>query len=190
MLWNLPEDMRFFKNTTWGFPLIMGRKTFEALGNKPLAGRFNIVISRKPGYKTGNPEVQETDSLAHAIELARKKMQKKLFIGGGGQIYKESLLLCDTIYMTRVFTRLDGDAFFPEIPKDVFHLAHSKKVPADEKHAYCHGFSNLDQNKNTPGSYRLGPMYSKSQLALKWFQYYAQASNGRGHGIHSPLYMH
>jgi len=46
MLWNLPEDMRFFKNTTWGLPILMGRKTFEALGNKPLPGRFNIVISR------------------------------------------------------------------------------------------------------------------------------------------------
>ncbi len=93
MLWNLPEDMRFFKNTTWGFPLIMGRKTFEALGNKPLAGRFNIVISRQPGYNAGNSEVQEADSLMNAIELAGKTDAKEAFIGGGGQIYKESLLL-------------------------------------------------------------------------------------------------
>jgi len=72
MLWNLPEDMRFFKNTTWGLPIIMGRKTFEALGNKPLPGRFNIVVSRRPGYTSGNPEVQHTDSLTKAIELAKK----------------------------------------------------------------------------------------------------------------------
>jgi dihydrofolate reductase len=150
MLWSLPEDMRFFKNTTWGFPLIMGRKTFEALGNKPLAGRFNIVISRKPGYKTGNPEVQEANSLANAIELARKTDAKEAFIGGGGQIYMESLLLCDTIYMTRVFTQLDGDAFFPEIPKDVFHLVHSKKVPADEKHAYAMDFQTWTKIKTLP----------------------------------------
>ena len=150
MLWNLPEDMRFFKNTTWGFPLIMGRKTFEALGNKPLTGRFNIVISRKPGFKTGNPEVQEANSLANAIELARKTDAKEAFIGGGGQIYKESLLLCDTIYMTRVFTQLDGDAFFPEIPEDVFHLIHSKKVPADEKHAYAMDFQTWTKIKTLP----------------------------------------
>ena len=140
MLWNLPEDMRFFKNTTWGLPLIMGRKTYEALGNKPLAGRFNIVISRHPGYKTGNQEVQEADSLLKAIDLAKKMDAREAFIGGGGQIYKESILLCDTIYMTRVFTTLDGDAFFPEIPKHIFHLIHSKKVQSDDKHAYAMDF--------------------------------------------------
>jgi dihydrofolate reductase len=140
MLWNLPEDMKFFKNTTWGFPIIMGRKTFEALGNNPLPGRFNIVISRQKDYSTGNSEVQEADSLSKAIELAEKFGTKEAFIGGGGQIYRESLLFCDTIYMTRVFIQLDGDAFFPEIPKDIFTLTSSRKVPADDKHAYAMDF--------------------------------------------------
>jgi dihydrofolate reductase len=148
MLWNLPEDMRFFKNTTWGYPLIMGRKTFEALGNKPLAGRFNIVISRQAGYRAGSPEVQEAGSLLQAIELAGKMDAKEAFIGGGGQIYQESLLLCDTIYMTRVFTRLEGDAFFPEIPKDIFQLTHSRKVPADEKHAFAMEFQTWTKIKS------------------------------------------
>jgi dihydrofolate reductase len=150
MLWNLPEDMRFFKNTTWGFPLIMGRKTFEALGSKPLAGRFNIIISHQPGYKTGNPEVQETDSLEKAIELARNMDAKEAFIGGGGQIYKESLPLCDIIYMTRVFTHLEGDAFFPKIPQDVFQQTFSKKVPADERHAYAMEFQTWTKIKLIP----------------------------------------
>jgi dihydrofolate reductase len=140
MLWNLPEDMKFFKNTTWGFPLIMGRKTFEALGNIPLPGRFNIVVSRQPGYNTGNPDVQVTDSLFKAIELAGKTDSKEVFIGGGGQIYKESILLSDTIYITRVFAKLDGDAFFPEIPADIFNLTHSMKIPANGKHAYAMDF--------------------------------------------------
>jgi dihydrofolate reductase len=148
MLWNLPEDMRFFKNTTWGFPLIMGRKTFEALGNKALAGRFNIVISRQPEYQTGNPEVQQADSLMKAIDLAKKTDAKEAFIGGGGQIYKESLLLCDTIYMTRVFAQLQGDAFFPVIPEDVFQLTHSKLVSADEKHAYAMDFQTWTKIKS------------------------------------------
>ena len=150
MLWNLPEDMRFFKNTTWGYPIIMGRKTFEALGNKPLAGRFNIVISRQPGYKAGNPEVQEAGSLLKAIELAKKLDAKETFIGGGGQIYKESILLCDTIYMTRIFTTLDGDAFFPEIPTDIFHLTYSKKIPADEKNAFAMDFQTWTKIKSIP----------------------------------------
>jgi dihydrofolate reductase len=148
MLWNLPEDMKFFKNTTWGFPLIMGRKTFEALGNKPLPGRFNIVISRQPGYSAGHPDVQETDSLFKAIELAGKTDSKEVFIGGGGQIYKESLLLIDTIYITRVFARLEGDAFFPEIPTDIFKLTYSMKVSADEKHAYAMDFQAWNRIKS------------------------------------------
>lgn len=140
MLWNLPEDMRFFKNTTWGFPLIMGRKTFEALGNKPLPGRFNIVISRQPGYSAGNTQVHEAKSLLQAIELAAGTDAKEVFIGGGGQIYKESMLMCDIIYLTRISATLDGDAFFPEIPKNIFHLTHSIKVPADEKNAFSMDF--------------------------------------------------
>src|SRR5450432_1501657 len=136
MLWNLPEDMRFFKNTTWGFPLIMGRKTFEALGNKPLAGRFNIVISRQKGYTTGNEEVKVAGSLADAIEIAGKTDAKEAFLGGGGQIYAESILLCDIIYMTRIHTHIEGDAFFPEIPENIFQLSNSNKVLSDEKHVY------------------------------------------------------
>jgi dihydrofolate reductase len=150
MLWNLPEDMRFFKNTTWGFPLIMGRKTFEALGNKPLPGRFNIVISRQPGYSAGNPEVQEANSLLKAIELAKKTDAKEAFIGGGGQIYKESLLMCDRIYMTRVYASLEGDAFFPVIPENIFQLTHSKKVPADDKHAFAMDFQTWTKIKSIP----------------------------------------
>ena len=150
MLWNLPEDMRFFKNTTWGYPLIMGRKTYEALGNKPLPGRFNIVISRQPGYRAGNPEVQEADSLQKAIELAKKMDSKEAFIGGGGQIYKESILMCDTIFMTRVFAHLDGDAFFPVIPEDIFHLTRSRKVPADDKHIYGMDFQTWTKIKSIP----------------------------------------
>lgn len=148
MLWNLPEDMRFFKNTTWGFPLIMGRKTFEALGNKPLPGRFNIVISRQPGYSAGDPQVQEATSLLNALDLAGKSDAKEVFIGGGGQIYRESLLMCDTLYMTRVSAKLDGDTFFPAIPENIFNLTFSLKVPADEKHAYAMDFQTWTKLKS------------------------------------------
>jgi dihydrofolate reductase len=150
MLWNLPEDMKFFKNTTWGFPLIMGRKTFEALGNKALPGRFNIVISRNAAYSAGDPQVQEAISLTHAIELAAKMDAKEAFIGGGGQIYKESILLCDLIYMTRVQANLEGDAYFPVIPENIFHLTNSLKVPADDKHAYTMDFQTWSKIKSIP----------------------------------------
>jgi dihydrofolate reductase len=140
LLWNLPEDMKFFKNTTWGFPVIMGRKTFEALGNKPLPGRFNIVISRQTLERTGNTDVQQADDLAKAIDLAVQTDAKEAFIGGGGQVYKESLLLCDTIYMTRIHAILEGDAFFPDIPTDIFELISEKNTPKDDRHAYAMSF--------------------------------------------------
>jgi dihydrofolate reductase len=150
MLWNLPEDMRFFKNTTWGLPIIMGRKTFEALGSKALPGRFNIIVSRSQVFASGNPEIQYADSLNKAIELAKKMDAKEAFIGGGGQIYKESILICDTIYMTRVFSFLEGDAFFPEIPSDFFQMTYSKKVVADEKHAFDMDFQTWKKIKSIP----------------------------------------
>ena len=147
MLWNLPEDMRFFKNTTWGFPVIMGRKSFEALGNKPLPGRLNIIISRQPGYKVSNPQAVQTDSLEKAIGLAANSDAREAFIGGGGQVYHEALVLTDTIYMTRVFANLEGDAFFPPIPQNIFTLFHSKKIAADEKHQYAMDFQTWNKIK-------------------------------------------
>ena len=150
MIWNLPEDMRFFKNTTWGFPLIMGRKTYETLGGKPLAGRFNIVITRDKKYTAAHPAVQVAGNLAEAIALAKQTDCKEAFIGGGGQLYAESILVCDKIYLTRVKAILEGDAFFPEISRDIFELAHSKIVPADERHAYPMDFQTWTKKNAVP----------------------------------------
>ncbi len=150
MVWNLPEDTRFFKNTTWGFPLIMGRKTYEALGGKPLPGRFNIVITRQQDFKAGNQGVQVATTLSEAIRLAEQTDSKMAFIGGGGQLYAESIMQCDIIYITRVKATLDGDAFFPEIPLDKFQLSHSKLVPADEKHAYTMDFQSWTKKSSLP----------------------------------------
>jgi dihydrofolate reductase len=148
MVWHLPEDFRFFKNTTWGLPLIMGRKTYEAMGAKQLAGRFNIVITRQPDYRKAHPEVEVAGNLAEAIELAKKTDSREAFIGGGGQLYAESILLCDKIYITRVKASPTGDAFFPEIPTDVFVMTHSRLVPADEKHAYAMDFQVWEKKKS------------------------------------------
>ncbi|MDP4132120.1 MAG: dihydrofolate reductase [Bacteroidota bacterium] len=148
MVWYLPEDFRFFKNSTWGLPLIMGRKTYEAMGAKNLAGRFNIIITRQKDYLKEHPDIQTAGSLAEAIDLAKQTDAKEAFIGGGGQLYAESILLCDKIYITRVKAILEGDAFFPEIPGDVFELTHSRIVPADEKNAYSMDFQTWEKKKH------------------------------------------
>jgi len=150
MVWHLPEDFRFFKNTTWGLPLIMGRKTFEAMGEKQLAGRFNIVITRQADYQQAHPEIQVARNLEEAIELAKKTDSKEAFIGGGGQLYAESILRCDKIYITRVKANPEGDAFFPEIPRDIFTMTNSRIFPADEKHAYAMDFQTWEKKDPVP----------------------------------------
>jgi dihydrofolate reductase len=137
LLWHLPNDLKFFKNTTWGMTVIMGRKTFEAV-NKPLPGRFNIVITRQPGWK-GEGAIVATD-LADAIKKAEETNCKEIFIIGGGEIYKQGIEMAGKIYMTRVHATLDGDTFFPVIDENKWQLTSSQDFAADEKHKYAYSF--------------------------------------------------
>ena len=137
LLWHLPNDLKFFKNTTWGFPVIMGRKTFEAV-NKPLPGRTNIVITRNQDWKYEG--VKTALHLAGAIELARQTNAKQLFIIGGGEIYTQAIPLADTIYLTRVHTILKGDTFFPVLNESQWELFSNDDFSADEKHAFDYSF--------------------------------------------------
>lgn len=137
LIWHLPNDLKFFKNTTWGFPTIMGRKTYEAL-NKPLPGRTNIVITRNPGWKADG--VTTAGSLDDAIAKGYETNAKQIFIIGGGEIFAQSVPIADSIYITRVHATLEGDAFFPEIDEDKWALVSNEDFPADEKHAYPYSF--------------------------------------------------
>jgi dihydrofolate reductase len=140
LLWHLPNDMKFFKNTTWGMPVVMGRKTFEALAGEPLPGRFNYVITRNKDWHPQREKVQVAPSLPASIELAKETDCKEVFVIGGGEIYKEAMTIADRIYMTRVHAVLEGDTFFPVIdPKD-WQLVSELAFPADEKHAYAYSF--------------------------------------------------
>jgi dihydrofolate reductase len=140
LLWHLPNDMKFFKNTTWGFPVIMGRKSYDALKGNPLPGRFNIVITRQENWNPGNDSVAVVKTLEAAIELATTRGTKEIFIIGGGQIYEQSMSIANRIYLTRVHTSLEGDAFFPEVNPDQWRLISRQDFPADEKHAFAYSF--------------------------------------------------
>lgn len=137
LLWHLPNDLKFFKNTTWGFPVIMGRKTFAAV-NKPLPGRTNIVITRKPDWKAEGAITAL--GLEDAIQKAGETNAKQIFIIGGGEIYKQSMPIADTIYLTRVHAVLDGDIFFPAIGESEWELVSNDDFPVDEKHAHAYSF--------------------------------------------------
>lgn len=137
LLWHLPNDMRYFKNVTWGFPVVMGRKTFEALG-KPLTGRKNIVLTRQPDWKAdGTVAVKSFDD---ALLLANEMDVKELMVIGGGEIYSALFDTARRIHMTRVNADLDGDTFFPEIDPKKWKLVSQKNYEADAKHAYNYSF--------------------------------------------------
>jgi len=147
LLWHLPGDMKYFKNTTWGMPVVMGRKTYEALAGEPLPGRFNFVITRNKNWHPGNDTAQVAPDLATALRMAEGTDCKETFVIGGGQIYAEAMSVADKIYMTRVHTVLEGDTWFPVIDEKVWELTDNRDFPVDEKHAFAYSFQIWERKK-------------------------------------------
>jgi dihydrofolate reductase len=117
LLWHIKEDMRFFRTTTSGHPVIMGRKTFESLGSKSLPKRTNIVITRADREFEG---ALTAHSLEEAIRMAGD--DEEIFIMGGAQIYREALAVADRMYITHVERDYEGDTAFPEIDYSQWRL--------------------------------------------------------------------
>jgi dihydrofolate reductase len=137
LLWHLPKDMRFFKNTTWGMPILMGRKTFESMGSKPLNGRLNIIITRNKNWVSEDVTVVHT--MEEAIALADKFSYKELLVIGGGEIYEMALPMAVKIWLTRVHTTIEGDVYFPKLNTD-WEMVSSTQNTADEKHKFSFDF--------------------------------------------------
>lgn len=136
--WHLPQDLKFFKNTTWAMPVIMGRKTFDAVG-RPLPGRTNVVITRNSNWS--HPDVWVAETLQAAIAMAGQLQTHEIFITGGGQIYREALPLAGRIYLTRVHTSIaDADTWFPVLDNDQWQLQWKRPFEADDKHAFAYQF--------------------------------------------------
>ena len=129
LLWHIKEDMRFFRTTTSGHPVIMGRKTFESLGSKPLPKRTNIVITRADREFEG---VLTAHSLEEAIRMAGK--DQEIFIMGGAQIYAQSLDIADRMYITRVERDYEGDTSFPEIDYSKWTLVKEERFERGEEY--------------------------------------------------------
>ncbi|MEQ1553340.1 MAG: dihydrofolate reductase [Ferruginibacter sp.] len=142
MLWHLPEDFKFFKNTTWGMPIIMGRKTFESIG-KALPGRTNIIITSSKNW-----QINDTIAVANineAIKTAEATNAKEIFITGGGEIYIQAMPKANKIYRTLVHTNIDGDTFFPKIDETVWVKTFEKNVAADEKNVFDMSFQTWER---------------------------------------------
>lgn len=126
LLWRLSEDLQFFKRTTMGCPVIMGRKTYDSIG-RPLPGRRNIVITRNAAWSA--PGIDSAPSLQAALALLDASVDKA-FVIGGAQIYTEALPLVQEIVLTEINKDFEGDAFFPTWDKAAF-----KEVSRDVQHA-------------------------------------------------------
>ncbi|MBO5893740.1 MAG: dihydrofolate reductase [Alistipes sp.] len=133
LLWHISEDMRFFKRTTSGHPVIMGRKTYDSLG-RPLPNRTNVVISRTAEHIEGCTIAR---SLEEAIALFPD--HEEIFIIGGAQIYALALEIADRIYITRVEHDYEGDTSFPSWDESKWQLLSRDSYPCGEK--YPHPFA-------------------------------------------------
>ena len=135
--WHLPNDLKYFKNLTWGMPILMGRKTFDSIG-KPLPGRKSIVITRNTDWQYEGVDV--VHSIEDAIQKAKAFGVKEIFVIGGAEIFKTSLPNANRIYLTRIHHHFDGDVFFPQILEDEWSLISSRFCEADEKNKYQHTY--------------------------------------------------
>ncbi len=143
MIWHLPDDFKRFRQLTTGHYIIMGRKTFESLP-KLLPNRTHVIITRQQDYPVPEGCIR-VNSLEDAIKACPQN--ETIFIIGGGEIYRQSLSLSDTIELTRVFTNPEADAYFPEITPNEWQLVSEEFHPKDEKHAFDFSFQTFTKIK-------------------------------------------
>ena len=140
LLWHIKEDMRFFRTTTSGHAVIMGRKTFESLGSKPLPKRTNIVITRS--------DVKFEGALtAHSLEeaIAMAEGDEEIFIMGGAQIYAIAMDVADRMYITRVERDYEGDTSYPEIDYSKWRLVSEERHERGEEYESPFAFLTYDR---------------------------------------------
>jgi dihydrofolate reductase len=140
LLVHMPADLKFFKATTMGHPIIMGRKTYESIG-RLLPGRRNLVITRRTDYRIEGGEIYH--SLQAAVESCR---DGEVFIIGGAEIFRQSLHITDVIHRTLIMAELTADTFFPDF-KDEFRLDSSVCHEKDEKNPYDYCFERWVRKK-------------------------------------------
>jgi dihydrofolate reductase len=121
MPWHLKEEFKHFKQTTFGFAVIMGRKTFETLG-KPLKGRKNIIVTGNRDFIADYEETIICHSLDESIDYCKSEMYEKAFIIGGGQIYKQAILIADEMVLSFMKFEAEGEVNFPEIRSETWQL--------------------------------------------------------------------
>jgi dihydrofolate reductase len=143
--WRLSGDLKRFRADTIGRPVIMGRRTYEAIG-RPLPGRINIVVTRRTDWRAEG--VERAASLAAAIEIARGHAgEGEICVIGGGEIYREAMPLADRLKVTHVLAKPEGDTRFPEIDPELWRAVSSADFPAGEKDSHATRYVVYDRRR-------------------------------------------
>lgn len=147
--WKLPDDMKFFMNTTKGHYVIMGRRNYDSLHEKfrPLPNRTNIVVTRQRDFKA--PGCVVTHNVNDALALARNGNETEAFVIGGAEIYKLALPDADRLYLTEIEAAVEGDTFFPSFSKHDWKETSRTHHAADEKHKFAFDFVIYDRIKKS-----------------------------------------
>ena len=144
MPWHLPADLIYFKKTTLGSPVIMGRKTFDSIG-KPLPGRTNIVLSRSDRLEIeGCIVVKSLDDAL--VEVGKVD---EAFIIGGAQLYRQALPICNRLYLTHIEASFEGDTFFPDYTKLAWKQLSFVRHDVDHKNQWPYAFEILERELAT-----------------------------------------
>lgn len=138
MPWHLPNDLKHFKEITWGKPILMGRKTYESIG-LALPGRINIVLTSDPAYVA--PDCVVVNSIEEVYKLTRGF--EELMVIGGSQVFETFLPYAKKFYLTDVHAKLEGDTFFPEFNRTEWEVTEEVNNSKDEKHAFNYTFLTL-----------------------------------------------
>ncbi|MDT2738601.1 dihydrofolate reductase [Enterococcus canintestini] len=141
--WYLPDDLKFFKEMTLGKTLVMGRKTFEGMGGRPLPGRRTIILTRNENYQAP-VGVHVMNDIKQVIAYA-KASDHTVFIAGGGAIYATLLPACDYIFRTVIEDSFEGDTYFPEVKWENWRLVKKVAGKVDEKNKFPHSFEEYER---------------------------------------------
>ncbi len=136
LLAHMPADLKHFRNLTIGFPVIMGRITFDSVGNKPLPKRRNIIITSQKDLSY--PDVEVAHSLKEALELCGD--EERISIVGGATIYEQAMETSNIIHLTRIHHTFEADTFFPQIDPKIWKEVSEEYFEADEKNPFPYSF--------------------------------------------------
>ena len=133
--WHLPADLAFFKRTTMGKPIIMGRRTFESIG-RALPGRRNIVVTRDPEFSAEDCEI--VNGIDAALELCEDEAEVMLI--GGASLYRQAIERATRLYITRIRHSFTGDTWFPEFDEGEWKVENQEDFEPDQSNPYAYSF--------------------------------------------------